>query len=257
MKKVVILMILVLSMLSINIFADSAKDILKQLSDSMKTFKTAKQSYELIVEKNGNKSIKELDIYVLIYEENGETKNKTILRINSPVDVRNTTVLNLSEDEQYVYLPALRKVKRISGSSKDENFLDTDIKYSDMNLITGDIEDDENSKIISEDENNWKIQITNDDENVDYSRVEMIILKKEMMLEQAYFYNKKGELIKIMKSQDLIKEGKNKFWKKIELQNIQNDTKTIMNYLEAEYDIPITDRFFNKLNISNPILVYR
>jgi len=55
----------------------------------------------------------------------------------SPSDVRNTSFLSFSyedgrSDDQYIYLPALRRVKRIASDSKNDSFMGSDFTYDDM-----------------------------------------------------------------------------------------------------------------------------
>ncbi len=55
----------------------------------------------------------------------------------SPSDVRNTSFLSFSyedgrADDQYIYLPALKRVKRIAGDKKNDSFMGSDFTYDDM-----------------------------------------------------------------------------------------------------------------------------
>jgi len=55
----------------------------------------------------------------------------------SPSDVRNTSFLSFSyedgrSDDQYIYLPAIKRVKRIASTSKNDSFMGSDFTYDDM-----------------------------------------------------------------------------------------------------------------------------
>ncbi|MBT3226818.1 MAG: outer membrane lipoprotein-sorting protein [Deltaproteobacteria bacterium] len=64
---------------------------------------------------------------------------KSISFFLSPADVRNTAFLSYDwddenkEDDNWLYLPALRKVKRISSGNKKDSFMGSDFSYADMN----------------------------------------------------------------------------------------------------------------------------
>ncbi len=62
--------------------------------------------------------------------------NRRVVRFLSPADVRNTTSLLIEntkgEDEIWVYLPALKKARRIAGSGKKGSFFGTDLSYGDV-----------------------------------------------------------------------------------------------------------------------------
>lgn len=64
---------------------------------------------------------------------------KSISIFLSPTDVRNTTFMSFEwadeskEDDNWLYLPALRRVKRIASGNKKDRFMGTDFTYHDMN----------------------------------------------------------------------------------------------------------------------------
>lgn len=64
---------------------------------------------------------------------------KSVSFFLSPADVRNTAFLSYDwddedkEDDNWLYLPALRKVKRISSGNKKDSFMGSDFSYADMN----------------------------------------------------------------------------------------------------------------------------
>jgi hypothetical protein len=64
------------------------------------------------------------------------TLGRTLVRFHSPADVAGTGFLVVEQasgdDEQYLYLPALGKVKRITGNQKHQKFMGTDLTYSDL-----------------------------------------------------------------------------------------------------------------------------
>jgi uncharacterized protein len=63
------------------------------------------------------------------------TGNQRVIRFLSPSDVRNTTTLlveNGGEDEVSVYLPALKKIRRLARNNKKASFVGTDLSYGDM-----------------------------------------------------------------------------------------------------------------------------
>ena len=67
----------------------------------------------------------------------GKTEKKIMFFV-SPADVHNTSFMNWSydeagkDDDQWIYLPALKKVKRISSDSKSDYFMGSDFTYDDL-----------------------------------------------------------------------------------------------------------------------------
>lgn len=62
--------------------------------------------------------------------------NRRLVRFLSPSDTRNTATLLLEnaqgDDEIWVYLPALKKARRLAASNKKSSFVGTDLSYGDM-----------------------------------------------------------------------------------------------------------------------------
>ncbi len=67
-------------------------------------------------------------------ERGGTTR--TLVRFHAPADVAGTGFLVLSRsdggDEQYLYMPAIGKVKRITSNQRQQKFMGTDLTYADL-----------------------------------------------------------------------------------------------------------------------------
>jgi hypothetical protein len=77
-------------------------------------------------------------------KDKGEDKQR-IMFFKQPADVKNTGFLTYDyddankDDDQWLYLPALHKSKRISSSDKSGSFMGSDFTYSDM--VSRELED--------------------------------------------------------------------------------------------------------------------
>ncbi len=93
-----------------------------------------------LIDKNKHKRIRELKTYSKDkFSKNGKKLYEQKLTfILSPSDVANTAFLTFDyddedkDDDQWMYLPALKKTKRIPSSDKDGSFMGSDFTYSDM-----------------------------------------------------------------------------------------------------------------------------
>lgn len=65
-----------------------------------------------------------------------EGRSKSLVRFTSPADIAGTGFLILANadapDQQYLFLPALGKSKRIGGSQRHQRFMGTDLTYGDL-----------------------------------------------------------------------------------------------------------------------------
>ena len=87
-----------------------------------------------LIDKHGNKRVRE--IRARTKDEGKDTYR--IMFFISPPDVKDTGFLTYDyddpgkDDDQWLYLPALRKTKRIASSDKSGSFMGSDLNYSDM-----------------------------------------------------------------------------------------------------------------------------
>jgi len=87
-----------------------------------------------LTDRRGKERVRETKVFRKYY---GEEK-RTVLFYLSPRNVKNTGFLTYDypdekvDDDQWLYLPALRKARRISASDRGDYFLGTDLTYEDM-----------------------------------------------------------------------------------------------------------------------------
>jgi len=87
-----------------------------------------------MTDRRGTTRVRETDSYRRYY---GKEK-RTVIFYNSPANVKGTGFLTYDypeadrDDDQWLYLPALRKVRRISASDRGDYFLGTDFSYEDI-----------------------------------------------------------------------------------------------------------------------------
>lgn len=88
----------------------------------------------ILIDKRGTQRIRKIHS---MNKDKGEDRQR-IMFFLQPADVKNTGFLTCDydeaskDDDQWLYLPALRKSKRISTSDKSGSFMGSDFTYSDM-----------------------------------------------------------------------------------------------------------------------------
>lgn len=124
------------SLVTTSLFADDAKarGIMEKV-DARDDGKTLEQDMLMIlIDKNGKKRIRDIKSYG---KDFGEDEHR-IMFFKSPADVKNTSFLTYDydaadkDDDQWLYLPALKKVKRIPSADKSGSFMGSDFSYFDM-----------------------------------------------------------------------------------------------------------------------------
>ncbi len=135
-KKILIGLTLGLSLVTTNVLADDpkARAIMEKV-DARDDGKTLEQSMKMVlIDKNGKKRTRDLQTFS---KDFGDDEHQ-IMFFKTPADVKNTAFLTFDyddaskDDDQWLYLPALKKVKRIPSSDKSSSFMGSDFSYYDM-----------------------------------------------------------------------------------------------------------------------------
>ncbi len=116
--------------------ADDAKarEIMQKADDREDGDHRTSDMLMILIDKKGNKREKFFKVFSKDYGED----TKQIMFIEKPSNIRNTGFLTFAydapekDDDQWLYLPALGKPKRIASSDKDGSFMGSDLNYSDM-----------------------------------------------------------------------------------------------------------------------------
>ncbi|MEO1878785.1 MAG: outer membrane lipoprotein-sorting protein, partial [Methylococcales bacterium] len=86
-----------------------------------------------LIDRTGNESLRSLKIKTLEVVNDGD---KSLIIFSTPRDIKGTAFLSythaLVSDEQWLYLPALKRVKRISSSNKSGPFLGSEYAFEDL-----------------------------------------------------------------------------------------------------------------------------
>jgi len=179
--------------------------------------------------------------------------DKKIMFFQSPADVKNTSFMSWSyddegkDDDQWIYLPALKKIKRISSDSKSDYFMGSDFTYDDL----GDRKPNQDvHKIIRQeklnDEQCYVIESSPIDKDYMYSKTITWIIKDKWIGLKKEFYDEDKELLKeltVEKYEDI-----NGFLiiTHSEMKNKQKDHKTIMELKNVQINSGIEDGKFTE-----------
>jgi hypothetical protein len=168
-----------------------------------------------IVEKNGSKRIRKIMMSTKSFPEGVE---KRFIRFIDPPDVKGTSMLIFDypekADEMWIYLPALKKTRRIISSEKGKSFMNSEFTNADMSSPP--VSDFSHKHItgsgIGE---QYIIESTPSDEDkaeeYGYSRKVSYINKSDFQAKKIEFYNFDNELFKVIEIKEIrkLKDGKN------------------------------------------------
>ncbi|MCU7834132.1 MAG: outer membrane lipoprotein-sorting protein [gamma proteobacterium symbiont of Taylorina sp.] len=203
--------------------------------------------------KSGQKSVRNIRIKNLEVENDGD-KGLTIF--DRPRDVKGTAFLSFSHplgnDDQWLYLPALKRVKRISSKNKSGPFMGSEFAYED--LTSFEVEKYSYKYLADEncgDQNNrlkcYKIENTPLYKHSGYTKIISWIDQQEYRVYKVEYYDRKKSLLKTLTFSNY-KQYNNKFWRADNYQMINHQTgkSTSLTWKNYQFSLGLSDKDFNK-----------
>ena len=91
----------------------------------------------------------------VVYKRGGPESAKLLIKFLEPADIRGTGLLSVLEKDkpadQWIYLPALKKTRRIKGGNDSESFLGSDFTVGDLTSVDSDAQRYENKVTATDD----------------------------------------------------------------------------------------------------------
>jgi hypothetical protein len=118
-------------------FAMDAREIMQKVYDREDGNNAVMDMDMLLIDSKGDQRQRVVKSWRRDAGEQGKD-TETIMFFLEPADVKNTGFLtydyddSAKDDDQWLYLPALKKTKRIASSDKSSSFMGTDFTYADM-----------------------------------------------------------------------------------------------------------------------------
>ena len=224
----------------------TGKEIMQKVD---KREKAATDSFTMrmtLINAGGKKRVRQ----VTAYSKDYGSEKKTVMVFLLPADVKGVGYLSFSyddaskSDDRWLYMPALKKAKRISGSSSGDYFMGTDFTYDD---ISGHKIDDYTYTLLAEEtidgKTCWKIESVPVKKSM-YSKYLSWIDKESLVQVKAEFYDEQGMLLKALTVSGI--EKKDGFWTadKMEMNNVQKKHTTVTETLKHEFNKTIPDSYF-------------
>ncbi|WP_421919418.1 outer membrane lipoprotein-sorting protein [Marinifilum sp.] len=206
------------------------------------------------INENGQTRIRELASITKLYD-GGKTEKK-LLKFLQPADVKGTGFLtfdyNKEDDDKWIYMPALRKTRRIINSENAKSFMGTEFSYADMTLPNV---DEYHYKMIGEENILGQIcyvieerPINEEVENENGFSKKITYINKEnfVSIKSVYFdlYGDKEKIMIVKEYKELDKTNHKYRLTNIEIKNIQNGRKSTNVIKEIKYNPGLPDSYF-------------
>ncbi|MGD2118354.1 MAG: outer membrane lipoprotein-sorting protein [Chromatiales bacterium] len=206
--------------------------------------------------KNQSTRVRELSIYSI---DKGKGERWSLMRFSLPTDIENTGLLTKDhpgdDSDQWIYLPALDRVRVISSNRKGGRFVGSDFTYEDLR----DREPDMDKHRLAGVDTVGKIKcellesIPVDKDNSIYSkRISCIHRGTLTPLRVEFFKKGRKQPVKRMLARKLKKiQG---YWTVLEstMYDLKNGSQTILETTKIKYDLGIPEQLFSKRGLSDP-----
>jgi hypothetical protein len=143
--------------------------------------------------------------------------DKLLVVFDTPRPIRGTALLSFSHkrdpDDQWLYLPAMKRVKKIASSNKSGPFLSSEFAYED--LIAQEVEKFGYRFLRVEPLGElpcYVVERTPLDTNSGYSRQVVWLDQAELRVQQIEYYDRRNSLLKLL-AIDGYREYDDQFWK--------------------------------------------
>jgi predicted RND superfamily exporter protein/outer membrane lipoprotein-sorting protein len=233
--------------------APSGKQIIER-NDAMRSVDDEQVDLRMeLINKKGQKRDRQLS---WVLKNDAQRNQRALLRFLDPADVRGTALLSIEnpdrEDDQWLYLPALRKSRRISAANKSDSFVGSDFSYEDL----GPEEIDQHDYRFVREENLdgaavYVVEATPNSgqrkKESGYSRREIYVRKDTASIVRIKYYDRQQELLKTFAARDIRQVPATKTWRAytVEMKNEKSGHATVITYGRFTVNAGVSDDTFS------------
>ena len=208
----------------------------------------------LITEKNGATRQRTISLVSKSYPDDTE---KRLIKFTEPADVRGTSMLIIdndnADDEMWIYLPALKRTRRIVSSDKGRSYMNSEFSNADMSSPAP--SDFINRHLPGSGENKlWKIESrpVNDEKADEYgfsSKVSYISIDT-WQVGKMEFYNFDDQLFKIIEVRSVQPGSDGKFIiRNMVATNLMNGRSSEITMNNINFNTTVADTYFSLTNL--------
>jgi len=258
-KKILVGMICVGSL-----FGMTGREVMDKQKSLQTTETEQSREFMILINDDGSKEKRELRRY--IKKDNAKDLTDSLIVFVKPSDVKGTALLNKQftkeKENQWLYMPALRKLQRIAQGSKKNYFMGTDFTYEDL---SADKLDNYHYKILKEE----PLKVTKSDKTDECYVIESIptdeykpktsygkkilwITKDHFYTKKIEFYSKRGNLIKREVSWNFVNPTGTVYRPiKIKVDNIKENHKTLVKVGRIAINKALKKKIFTQRYLLN------
>ncbi|MBI4705867.1 MAG: outer membrane lipoprotein-sorting protein [Deltaproteobacteria bacterium] len=167
--------------------AESPDAVLQKMDDAINRYKTLHVQYDIVNQEPGRPQS-------TFKVESWLEGDKQVTELQAPADVRGTKVLQLSETQMYIYLPAFRKIRRIASHFSEQGFLGT--AFSQVDIAHRRYANFYTAKLVSDDGAAVTLELAPKSAEAPYPKMQIAIEKQRSVPTVLRYYGGSGAHIK-------------------------------------------------------------
>ena len=204
-----------------------------------------------ITEKSGSERNRTISMTTKSFADGLE---KRLVRFMEPADVRGTAMLIVdnrnSADEMWIYLPALKKTRRIVSSEKGKSFMSSEFTNADMSRPNL---DDFTYTLLGEETINgkicWKVEALTKSREMEseygFKRRVSYIEKSTYLIQKSELYDRTDKLNKVMTLGDYRKQSNGLYFSyQMEMKNVQSNRRSEMKVKSFQLGSKLNENSF-------------
>lgn len=231
----------------------SGPELLRQVDETMGSDSRTMSQRMTLFSASGQQRTREL----MMQNKRTATEDNMLARFLAPADVRGTGLL-MAQDDMWLYLPALGRSRRIAGHAKQGDFMGSDFSYKDMEQFGSvgfgvDYQAELHGMQELAEEAVYVLELLPKNEEVDYARLNMLVDKERLIPRKIEYFDQEGSLWKVLTTDDLKEVDGRWVAHRIEMQDVQKGTKTVLEVTEVEFGVDIPDSVFTTRHLERGI----
>lgn len=232
------------------LFSLSHYEVAKKSQDVMSGFEDSIANMQMeLINAAGDSKVRSMKMKVL----EGESANKSLMEFLTPADVRGTKFLNYEhverDDEQWLYLPALKRVKRIASKNKSGSFMGSEFSYEDLsasNVKKYSYKEGEAAIVLIDGAKLYESIAYPLSKHSGYTKLISYVDPQTFLVKRVEYFDRKKELYKVAKFLEYKKFGKLYRSAKVEMKNVQNSKSTLLIWSDEKIKNGLSERDFHK-----------
>lgn len=253
--KYEITLIIITLLLSCTVAGQNPKEISRRSADAIALGSMEMTTTLKIMDAKGNTRSRTIN---MASKKFGDV-TKMMMKFTDPADVKGTSILIFDyedrADEMWIYMPALKKTRRVVSNEKGKNFMGSEFTNSDMSKPNI---DDFEYKIISSENLNGKachvieaVPVSAEAaQSNGFSKKISYIDKDNYLCYKIEYYDLKGKLLKSQIIGDYRPvEGGNYFYYEMEMKNEQNGRKSVLKTDKFKAQSQLSEAQFSSSNL--------